>query len=141
PLDTEPHGAARTEYSHADSRHAGDAPGDDRVAQDLERQDRLARAPLDEGERDEHEHGEREREQDVTARPGVLPATTPDETEQKGPRPAREHERAEPVDRMLHAPRAARHRHRDDGEGDPADGQVDEEHPAPARVTEDEAAD
>jgi hypothetical protein len=40
-------GTDRPEHRHPDERHARDAAGDDRVAQDVERQDRLGRAALD----------------------------------------------------------------------------------------------
>ena len=89
-LHEERHVRDRPEHRHADERHARDAPGDDRVAQDLERQDRLARAALDERE-DARAAPRRATSAPTTCAlvPRVLLAA-PDEPEQERADPRRE---------------------------------------------------
>ena len=63
--------------------------GDDRVAEQLEREDRLARAPLDEGEHGEQDRRAAERADDCRSPQGYSRAA-PDEPEQERGRPAGE---------------------------------------------------
>ena len=100
-LHEERHVGDRPEHRHPDERHARDAAGDDRVPQELERQDRLARAPLDDGEQREQQRPQRPNAPSTCgARPRVLLAA-PDEPEQQRAGADSEQPGAEPVDRVV----------------------------------------
>ena len=108
----------------------------------LERQDRLARASLDDARTPRAATAATTSAPTTcAARPGVVAGRPRRARAAATPVPAASTPGAEPVDRVLGARRAARHRQRDHDEREPADRQVDEEDPAPARVVDDEPAD
>jgi hypothetical protein len=114
----------------ADRSHAR---GDDRVAQELERQDRLLRPPLDEHERRRRDERDRERPEHLLEPHGCVspPQTSPSRNELV---PIASRRRPEQVERVLATLRPLRDRDRDHGQAR-TDGQVDVEHPAPGRVS------
>jgi hypothetical protein len=102
------------------------------VAEEIERQDRVAHPPLHEDEARQRRGSEREKSQHYRGGPGVFPPAPGHRQEQRH-EAGDQQARAQPVDTALAPGRHGWHLDQDHRHGDEREGDVDVEDPAPAR--------
>ena len=138
-LNEQRHERDRPEHRHPDERHAGNPSSDRRAPQEVEGEDRLAHAPLDQTERARAAARGRERPDHLRASSTAYwrpPHTSPSRSAAVPPASSAAPSQSIECSRLL-AP--LRHRNRITTSASAADRQVDVEDPAPARVVDDEA--